>query len=217
MIQIECDAILFDLDGVLVDSTACIIRHWGQWAEQHDMDVNKIMKVAHGRRIVETIGLIAPQLDAEEEARRLSELEMKDTQGITAIAGAAALLDALPRGTWAIATAGSWAIAAARLKQAGLPIPDVLVNADDVSKGKPDPESYLLAARRLGVAPERCVVVEDAPFGIDAGRAARARTIAVLSTHERRSLAKADVIVERLADLRAGSGNHSRLALSIGR
>jgi len=201
MKQLHCDAVIFDLDGVLVDSRAVVERHWRQWATQHNLDIAEIMRVAHGRRTVETIRLVAPYLDAEVEAARLDASEALDTDGLVKIDGAAKLVRSLPRGSWAVATSGTRDIAMPRLRYTRLPMPTVLVTADDVKQGKPDPEAYLLAAERLGVAPEWCVVVEDAPAGIEAAHAAGMRVIAVATTHVQEELEGADAVAACLSDI----------------
>jgi mannitol-1-/sugar-/sorbitol-6-phosphatase len=203
-ILIPCDAVLFDLDGVLIDSNACIVRHWQHWAGRHGLDPNIIMSVAHGIRTVETIRLVAPHLDAEAEAEEFTVQEVADTDGVIAIEGAAHLLSGLPPDVWAIVTSGSAALARARLLQAGLPIPRVLVTGDDVKDGKPAPEPYLVGARRLEVPVERCVVIEDAPAGVTSGRTAGIRVIGVCSTHTREELLErgAGFTAESLTQLR---------------
>ena len=211
---LECDAVLFDLDGVLVDSTACVERHWRRWAAEHRLDPDAIMHLAHGRPTVETIRLVAPHLPAAEEAARLNAAEAFDTDGVAVVEGAVRLVDSLPRDAWAVATSGTRDTAMTRLRHGGLPTPTVLVTADDVTHGKPDPEASVLAARGLGVRPEACVVVEDAPPGIRAGRAAGMRVIAVVSTHARSELAEADVTVARLADIEV-SRSDGRLILRV--
>ena len=170
MTQFECDAILFDLDGVLVDSTSCITRHWEGWARRHGLEIAAVMQVAHGFRTVETIRLVAPHLDAEKEAERITAIEVADTEGVEAIEGALSLLEGLPEGAWAIVTSGSQELARARLRRAGLPVPQTIVSGDDVSQGKPAPEPYLVGANRLGKAAEDIVVIEDAPAGIESAR-----------------------------------------------
>ena len=214
---VECDAILFDLDGVLIDSRICIVRHWREWAHQHGLDLAAIMQVAHGLRTVETMRLVAPHLDAEEEAERFTEAEVVDTEGVVAIEGASQLLNRLPQDVWAIVTSGSKELAMARLRQAGLPIPRTLVTADDVKQGKPAPEPYLVAAKRLGVAASRCVVVEDAPAGIEAARAAGMQVIAITMTHSRDELLGQGWVIDRLSALHvaAGEGRGSRLVIQI--
>jgi len=204
--KLECQAVLFDLDGVLIDSSKCITRHWQEWADRHDLDINAVMQVAHGFRAIETIQMVAPHLDAEMEARQHLAREVFDHAGVTAIDGAAQLLAALPDGAWGIVTSGSTELAQARLAYVGLPVPRVLVTADDVQQGKPNPEPYQLGAEWLGVAAERCVVVEDAPAGIRAGKRAGMRVIGIASTHQRGELIEtgADIVVDRLTDLKIG-------------
>jgi sugar-phosphatase len=214
---VECDAILFDLDGVLIDSTICIARHWREWAHQHGLDLAAIMRVAHGIRTVETMRLVAPHLDAEEEAGRFTAVEVVDTEGVVAIEGASQLLSRLPQDVWAIVTSGSRELAMARLRRAGLPIPRTLVAADDVKQGKPTPEPYLVAAKRLGIAPSRCVVVEDAPAGIEAAHAAGMQVIAMTTTHSRDELPDQGWVIDRLSALyvAAGEGEGRRLVIQI--
>ena len=214
-IQFDCEAVIFDLDGVLVDSTACIEKHWRLWAAKHGFDPAKILSVMHGRRTVESMRLVAPHLEVEQEAAQLEAIEAVDTEGVVEIAGAKALMEALPIGRWAIATSGGTVMATNRLIYIGLPIPPVLITADDVSRGKPDPEPYLLAAKGLGFAPSACVVIEDAPAGIQAARAAGMRVIAVATTHAPEELVEADVIVERLLDLQLVPGQPATAGLSL--
>jgi mannitol-1-/sugar-/sorbitol-6-phosphatase len=183
MTELECNAVLFDLDGVLVDSVLCVEGHWQGWAAKHHLDRDAIMRLAHGRPTVDTIRLVAPHLPAEEKAARLNAGEAFDTEGVVAIDGAAQLVTALPPGAWAIATSGTRNTAITRLRHTGVPVRSVLVTADDVKHGEPDPEAYLLAAAGLGVPPARCVVVEDAPTGIHAAHAAGMRVISVATTH----------------------------------
>jgi sugar-phosphatase len=202
LFQYDCDAILFDLDGVLVDSRHCVERHWLEWASQHHLNKDKVLHYAHGRRTVETIRLVAPQLDAEREAAELEASEANDTVGLIKIPGALELLHSIPADAWAIATSGTHAIAATRLAFAGLPLPEVLICAEDVALGKPDPESYLFAALMLGVQPARCVVIEDAPAGILAGRAAGMHVVGVITgSYPAEELSHAHIIVRKLSDI----------------
>lgn len=202
MIELECDAVLFDLDGVLVDSTACVVRLWQRWAAEHNLDLNQIMRVVHGRPTVDTIRLIAPRLPAEEEAARFDTAEAIDTDGVTGIEGAGQLVRLLPSDAWAVVTSGTRDTAMTRLTHTRLPIPPVLVTADDVNRGKPDPEAYLLAAAKLGIRPERCVVVEDAPVGVTAAHSAGMRVVAVATTHSQIELRVGAVIATLLTDVR---------------
>ena len=219
MTQLECDAVLFDLDGVLIDSTSCITRHWEKWACQHGLEIAAVMQVAHGIRTVETMQLVAPHLDAEKEAERFTAFEVVDTEGVVAIEGAFQLLNKLPKDAWAIVTSGSKELAMARLRQVDLPIPRTLVTADDVKQGKPAPEPYLVAAKRMGIATARCVVVEDAPAGIEAAHTAGMQVIAITTTHSRDELPERGWVVDQLSALHvaAGEGGGCRLVIQIER
>ena len=211
---LTCDAIIFDLDGVLVDSNGIAERHLRAWTDRHGVSFEHIASLHHGRTTVETIRLVAPHLDAKIEAALLEGAEAVDTDGLVAFAGAAQLLAGLPRERWAIATSGTRQTAMIRLSFVGLPLPNVLVTADDVAAGKPSPEPYLLTARRLRVDPTRCVVIEDAPAGIASARAAGARVIGVTSTNSADKLVGADIIVGRLADLRIVADNSTLIVAS---
>jgi sugar-phosphatase len=196
------DAFLVDLDGVLVDSIVAATRTWSWWASLHSLDPEPFIK-AHGRPSREAIAELAPELDAEAEAALVEEREINDTSGVVALPGAAEILGA-ERPT-AIVTSGGRRLAEARLHAAGLPRPEVLITADSVSRGKPDPEPYLFAARRLGVPPGRCTVFEDAPAGVAAGKAAGMRVVALTTTVSFRELGGADRIVTNLAEYLDGA------------
>jgi len=198
---LRCDAVVFDLDGVLVDSAAVVERHWRTWAAGRGVPFERIAAIHHGRPTVDTVRLVAPQLDAASEARQIEAGEADDTDGLVIIDGASRLLSGLPAQRWAIVTSGTRRTALARLAHAGLAVPDVLITADDVARGKPAPDPYLLAAERLGVAPSRCVVVEDAPAGVASARAAGALVIAVASTTSPAALSDAHVVLDRLDGL----------------
>jgi mannitol-1-/sugar-/sorbitol-6-phosphatase len=216
MAHFTCDAVLFDLDGVLVDSRACVERQWSVWADRHGLERGAVLRTAHGRRAVEVVAAMAPHLDASREAAALAVAEMAETRGLPHVPGAGALLRSIPYGAWGIATSAPRAIAVARLAQAGLDQPTVIVAAEDVAHGKPDPQGYLAAARRLGVPPASCLVVEDAPAGVAAARAAGMRVVAVATTHLPSALREADACVASLADLTvvAGSkGGNGRLTV----
>lgn len=199
----ECDGVLFDLDGVLIDSTGNIMRHWQVWADRNGVDINDINRVAHGLRTVETMRLVAPHLDSEKEANLFFETELEDTSGIVAIEGAKEILSGLPANVWAIVTSGCLELVKVRLVKAGLPFPKYLVTADDVRDGKPSPEPYLAGAKRLGLDPRLCIVIEDAPAGVEAGKKAGMRVIGIASTHSRDALQEkgADLVLENLSDL----------------
>lgn len=219
MTQLTCDGLLFDLDGVLIDSTPAIVYHWTYWANLHQLDINAILQISHGMRTIETMRQIAPHLDVEKEAREFTAREVAETQGVVAIVGARELLHGLPDDAWAIVTSASLDLAKARLTRAGLPIPKTMVTADQVQRGKPDPEPYLLGAKRLGLSVDQCVVIEDAPAGITAGRRAGMRVIGVQSTHTREALLANSVtaIADDLTQLCVtASPSQGRLLINIG-
>jgi mannitol-1-/sugar-/sorbitol-6-phosphatase len=199
--SLSCDAVIFDLDGVLIDSNPISERHWRAWAARHGIGYDLIEPVHHGRPTVETMRLVAPHLDAVFEADEKETAEVGDTEGLIVFEGAIRLLRSLPAQRWGIATSGRRRTATLRFAQTGLPTPLVLVTADEVVRGKPGPEPYLLAAERLGVPPARCVVIEDAPAGVASARAAGAQVIAVASTTDPAALVDADVVVASLDDL----------------
>jgi sugar-phosphatase len=177
-------AFLFDMDGTLLNSIASANRCWQIWAERHGLDFTQIKPTMHGVRAVETIGRWAPHLDIEQEYAALTQAEMDDVGDIDAISGAAAFLAALPPDRWALVTSAPRLLALRRLEAAGLPEPALLVTADDVANGKPAPDCFLLAAAKLDVAPEDCLVWEDAPAGIAAAEAAGMAVVVIGATHE---------------------------------
>lgn len=170
------------MDGTLVDSRRCVERTWRAWCTRHGIDSDALFRISHGRRNSETVALVAPHLDVEREVATLERAEEACRDGIVPVAGAARLLAALPAGRWAVVTSAWRRLAEIRLRAAGLPEPPVLVTADDVTAGKPDPQGYLRAAAALGAEPSRCLVVEDAPVGLAAARAAGMRALALRTT-----------------------------------
>ena len=196
----EPRAVLSDLDGVLVDSAAVIEQTWRGFADRHGLDPDEVVAAGHGRRSIDLIRLVAPHLDAEIEAANVEREEIAQTTGLRPLPGARELVDAVPAVRFAIVTSGSRALALARLRAAGLPVPAVLVTAEEVDDGKPHPAGYLRAAELLGVDPAHSVVLEDAPAGVEAGRAAGMTVIAVLTTNDASALTKAH---SRVRDLRA--------------
>jgi sugar-phosphatase len=197
----RCRAILFDLDGVLVDSAERIEKTWREWATRHRLDPEHVIAMAHGRRTLETVRLVAPELSTDSELATMEQSEATNSDGVYEIAGARELLQLLPTTQWAVVTSGIRAVAEFRLRHTGLPSPTVMICADDITRGKPDPEGYLKAAAALGFSPRDCVVIEDAPAGIESARAAGMRAIAVATTYPPDQLRPADAIVARLADL----------------
>lgn len=176
-------AILFDMDGTLIDTKGPVERAWRAWAAHHGIDPDAILAVAHGRRTIETVRRFAPAgLDIEEQVRMVEDRYINDADGVVAVPGARDLLAALPRNRWAVVTSAPHGMAETRIRQAGLPLPDLLIGADDVSHGKPDPEGYRSAAVKLGFDPGETLVFEDAPPGLEAGHAAGAWVIALTTT-----------------------------------
>lgn len=201
----ECAAILFDLDGVLVDSTRSVTRQWRRWAEEYDIDPQRVVEIAHGVRSIEIIRMLAPHLDAVAEVAKLEKREADDQEGVAVMPGAADLIRAIPEARWCVVTSGTRYLATARLKLANLPTPKVLVSANDVAKGKPDPEPYLIGAKLLGVNPVECLVIEDAPAGIRAAHAGGMKAIAITSTYPAAELQEADAVIEKLAQIKVNS------------
>jgi sugar-phosphatase len=182
MTQIRCSALLFDMDGVLIDSTPAVTRVWRNWALEHHFDPDEVVERAHGRPSLTTVRELLPDADHEAENRIIERREIEDLEGVAPLAGALELLRKLPKDRWTIVTSATRALAEVRLRAAGLPIPEKLVTANDIANGKPHPDPYLKAAARLGYAASDCVVVEDVPAGIEAGLAAGARVIALRTT-----------------------------------
>ncbi|MBD8625614.1 HAD-IA family hydrolase [Oxalobacteraceae sp. CFBP 8753] len=178
-------AFLFDMDGTILTSIIAAERVWADWARSHGLDVDVFLPTIHGKRSVDTVrGLGLPHIDAEEEAHRITLAEIEDVDGIEAIAGVAAFLATLPAERWAIVTSAPRALAQARIAAAGLPLPPVLVAAEDVKHGKPAPDPFLLGAEKLGMRPEECLVFEDTLAGLQSAAAAGMDSVMVTATHK---------------------------------
>jgi sugar-phosphatase len=209
--SIECAAILFDLDGVLVDSTARVAQTWERWARKHQLDPARVIAAAHGRRTIETVQIVAPHLAATDEVATLEASESIGTEGVFEIPGAREILASLPPDSWAIVTSGIRAVATLRIRHTHLPMPKVLVCAEDIQHGKPHPEGYLTAAQRLGVDPTGCVVIEDTPPGLEAARAGGMRSIGVCGTYAADALSTADYTIPHLEALKISRAKNGRL------
>ena len=194
-------AVLFDLDGVLVESREATERVWLDWAARNGIEVDELRAAMHGVRSVEVVRALRPELDAVAEATAIELRQTEDLHGLRAIPGAAQALDALKEDRVAVVTSATRPLAEARLGAVGIEPPAVGVYAGDVARGKPDPEGYRAAAKRLGVDPAHAVVVEDSPPGIEAGRATGAATVGVTSTHAAAALGAADVVIDTLEEL----------------
>ncbi|KQW01823.1 HAD family hydrolase [Streptomyces sp. Root369] len=202
--KISAEALLFDNDGTLVSSLESVHRCWTRWAEEFGITAEEFARVElHGRPAVEIAADLLPADVVPRALARIEQLEVEDVPngGVLLLPGTRAFLDALPADRWAVVTSATRRLAEARLEAVGI-LPKTLVAADDVTRGKPDPEPYLLAARELGVDPARCVVFEDAPAGLRAGRAAGMTTVALTTTHQAHEL-DADLVVENLSALSA--------------
>ena len=203
-IQLPCAAVLFDMDGVLIDSTPAVARVWRHWAIDHGFDPDEVVSRAHGRPSLTTVREYLPDSDYVAENRVVEQREIEDLEGVVPLPGSLELLSALPSDRWTIVTSATLALAQVRLRSARLPVPHRLITASDVTHGKPHPEPYLKAAQALSFAAAQCVVVEDVPAGIQSGRAAGAKVIAVTTTVPATALqqAGADWIVQNCSSIR---------------
>jgi sugar-phosphatase len=182
MTNISAQALLFDMDGVLINSIPAVERVWSRWAEHRGFDVQEVLHRAHGRPSIETLRYLVPGADHEAENRLVEQAEIEDVADIVPLPGVRELLAVLPRDRWAIVTSCTRPLAEVRIRAAGLPTPGLFITANDIARGKPDPEPYQKGAAGLGFAPEECIVVEDALAGISSGKRAGARVIAFTTT-----------------------------------
>jgi sugar-phosphatase len=211
---------LFDLDGVLVDSTPAVARVWAWWARQHGFDdPDEIVRQAHGKPSIATIRELLPHADHEAESREVERREIEDVEGVIPLPGAVELLLALSPEKWAIVTSCTRRLAEVRIGAAGLPKPKRMITSNDIRNGKPDPEPYLKGAQILGAASAECVVIEDAPAGIRAGKAAGAHVVALRTTAEDAELraAGADWIVDDCSGLSVDPGKDGEAFLLLRR
>jgi mannitol-1-/sugar-/sorbitol-6-phosphatase len=216
MTSVNCSALLFDMDGVLVDSTPAVARVWHRWALEHGFDPDDVVKRAHGRPSITTIRELLPNSDIAAEDRKVERAEIEDLEGVIPLPGVQSLLNGLPPERWTIVTSCTRPLALVRLQAAGLPVPKKLITSTDIQHGKPHPEPYTKAAALLGYPTGDCVVVEDAPAGIRAGKSAGARVIAFPTTMDRSELkpANPDWILNNCADIFA-THNGQGLALTL--
>lgn len=214
-VQITCKGILFDMDGILISSLGSVERSWTKWAQMRGIDPQEALKVIHGRRSIETVAALRPDLDAEAENRIIEQMEIDDRDGIEALPGAISFLGSLPRDRWTVVTSATAPLARVRLAAAAIPVPERFVTADSVTQGKPHPTPYLAGAALLGFAPEECVVFEDAPSGIKAGRAAGCTVIATPFSHSIEQLSGAHYVVRDLTAVSAHSFEDSPIVLRL--
>lgn len=198
-------ALLFDLDGVLIDSTPAVTRVWAQWAVEHGFDPEKTVREAHGRPSIESIRELLPDADAEAENAIVEQREIEDLEGVVPLPGAVQLLSSLPSDRWAIVTSCTRDLARVRIRAAGLPVPATIVTSSDITNGKPHPEPYLKGAAALRFDAADCIAVEDVPAGIRSALAAGARVIALRTTATDAELhtASPNWIVDSCASIRA--------------
>jgi sugar-phosphatase len=217
--RIICSALLFDMDGVLIDSTPAVARVWRQWAIERGFDPEEVVHKAHGRPSLSTVRDYLPDADHLAENREIERREMEDLEGVVPWPGALELLGSLPNDRWAIVTSCTRPLAELRLRFAGLPRPTHFITSDDIVHGKPAPDPYRKGAEMLGFAPEECVVVEDVPAGVLSGKAAGTRVAALCTTMPEQELreAGADWVLDNCADITLDSpeSGNGRLALML--
>jgi mannitol-1-/sugar-/sorbitol-6-phosphatase len=206
-VRIRCKAILFDMDGILISSIGSVERSWTKWALLRGVDPAPARETAHGRRAVETIAKFRPDLDSEKELKVIEDIEIEDNEGLTVLPGVLQLLAALPPDRWTVVTSATERLARVRMSTGGIPVPAQLITAERVKRGKPDPEPFLAGAALLGVAPAGCVVFEDSPSGVVAGRDAGCIVVATTFSHPAQSLEAANYVVRDLTGIHIESAS----------
>jgi sugar-phosphatase len=189
------------MDGVLISSIGSVRRSWRKWAKMYGVPDAENYEVPHGMRAIEIVKSLRSDIDAQDGLRVIEDIEVADTEDLKVLPGVKKLMERLPADRWAIVTSATHRLTVERLKVVGLPLPERLISADMVERGKPDPEPYRRGAELLGLRPHECVVVEDAPSGVGAGKAAGSRVLGVLGTHTREELREADWVVDSLEEL----------------
>jgi sugar-phosphatase len=213
-VRLEVGGLLFDMDGVLIRSIGSVERSWKRYAHMRGLDPDLAARVAHGRRAIETLQDLCPHLDAKQELRTIEQIEMDDNEDLLVYPGVQELLRSLPPHAWALVTSATERLARGRLEHVGLPMPERCVTAEMVHEGKPHPAPYLRGAQMLGLLPQDCVVIEDAPAGVASGKAAGCRVLALLTTHAPETLLAADWRIPTLTDLHV-TLHGPRLALTF--
>jgi sugar-phosphatase len=198
---VSAKGILFDMDGVLISSIGAAVRCWRRWATRYGVPNAEEFEIPHGVRSIDIVKMLRPDIDPQEGQRAIEDMEVEDVADLQVLPAVKALLESLPMESWAIVTSATRRLLLARLKAAGLPVPERIISGEMVERGKPDPEPYRRGAELLGFRPEECVVVEDAPSGVGAGKAAGCRVLAVLGTHAAEELHEADWVVGSLEGL----------------
>lgn len=200
---IRCQGILFDMDGILISSIGSVERSWTKWAAMRGVTPERVRAIAHGRRAIDTLAALRPDLDSEAELKIVEDLEIADNEGLTVLPGVRELLTALPRDRWTVVTSATERLARTRLAASGIPVPERLVTAEHVTCGKPHPEPFLAGAALLGFAPQECVVFEDSSSGAEAGRAAGCVVVATTFSHAAERLDAAHYLLADLTGVEA--------------
>jgi sugar-phosphatase len=213
--SIHVRGVLFDMDGVLINSTAADERSWLRWAQTHGMEGTFSVQSTHGRRTIDTIRLLRPDLDHQTELNRIEDFDAEETDGIVLLSGVTSLIASLPPNSWTVVTSASDRLMRLRLQSAGLTLPPRVVSADSVVNGKPHPEPYLLGAELLHLFPSECLVIEDSPTGIRAGKAAGCAVLGVAGTHRTDELEDADWIVPSLCHIGASPGENGEITIHL--
>jgi sugar-phosphatase len=203
---VTAQGILFDMDGVLVSSIGSVVRSWRRWAMLYDVPNAEAFEVPHGMRAKDIVRTLRPDIDQQKAVQVIEDLEVEDVADLKVLPGVKALLEGLPPERWAIVTSSTRRLLLARLSAAGLPVPERIIGGDMVERGKPDPEPYRRGAELLGFFPGECVVVEDAPSGVGAGKAAGCRVLGVLGTHSAEELHESDWVVGSLEGVSVTAG-----------
>lgn len=198
LVTIRCKGLLFDMDGILISSLGSVERSWSRWARMRGVKPEAAVGIAHGRRAVETIAELRPDLDTAAELKVIEDIELADGKDIDVLPGVLRLLAALPKERWTVVTSATDRLARMRLAAGGIPVPERIITAERVAQGKPDPAPFLAGAALLGFAPEDCVVFEDSPSGVKSGRAAGCTVVATTFSHSIESLAAANYLVRDL-------------------
>jgi mannitol-1-/sugar-/sorbitol-6-phosphatase len=217
MTQVHAQGLLFDLDGVLINSTPAVARVWRRWAMERGFDPEEVTMYAHGRPSLSTVRHYSPNADHDAENREVERREIADIEGVVPLPGALELLSSLPENRWTIVTSCTRALALVRMKAAGLPEPGRLITSTDITNGKPHPEPYLKGAVILGFPASDCVVFEDVPNGILSGKAAGARVAAFTTTVEESKLrdAGADWVLNNCLDVKVVQASSQGLELTL--
>jgi len=202
-VLVRCKGILFDMDGILISSLGSVERSWTKWSRMRGIDPAYVLTVIHGRRAIETVAMLRPDLDSAQELKLIEEIELADGEGITVLPGVQELIASLPRDRWTVVTSATEGLARMRLAGSGFTVPDRLVTAETVNEGKPHPAPYLAGAALLGFAPEECVVFEDSASGVAAGCAAGCIVVATTFSHEAEHLECANYLVRDLTGVTA--------------